>query len=71
MSRQSVFDFCLRKPGARMDEPWEGDQVAKVHGFNTSASGGAISDAELKEAIETSYTDVIGRLPKSERPEGA
>jgi predicted DNA-binding protein (MmcQ/YjbR family) len=23
--------YCLAKPGAWPDEPWEGDQVAKVH----------------------------------------
>ena len=30
MSRKTLFDYCLRKPGAWVDEPWEGDQVIKV-----------------------------------------
>lgn len=29
MTPGEVLDFCLRKPGAWQDEPWEGD-VAKV-----------------------------------------
>lgn len=27
-----VLSYCLAKPGARQDEPWEGDIVAKVGG---------------------------------------
>jgi predicted DNA-binding protein (MmcQ/YjbR family) len=115
MSRKTLFDYCLRKPGAWVDEPWEGDQVIKVadkifaffgsadgttvgpkcgkssdearewrdefpdevtvtayigrYGWNTFVIGGRISDAELKEAIDYSYTDIAGRLPKSKRPD--
>jgi hypothetical protein len=25
-----VLSYCLAKPGARQDEPWEGDIVAKL-----------------------------------------
>jgi predicted DNA-binding protein (MmcQ/YjbR family) len=30
MSRRRWLDYCLGKPGAWQDEPWEGDVVAKV-----------------------------------------
>ena len=30
MSPRSWLDYCLSKPGAWQDEPWEGDVVAKV-----------------------------------------
>lgn len=30
MTRDELIRYCLAKPGAWDDEPWEGDQVAKV-----------------------------------------
>jgi predicted DNA-binding protein (MmcQ/YjbR family) len=30
MSRDELIGYCLAKPGAWRDEPWEGDTVAKV-----------------------------------------
>lgn len=30
MTPQELLDFCLAKPGAWEDEPWEGDVVTKV-----------------------------------------
>jgi predicted DNA-binding protein (MmcQ/YjbR family) len=30
VSPQELLDYCLAKPGAWEDEPWEGDVVAKV-----------------------------------------
>jgi predicted DNA-binding protein (MmcQ/YjbR family) len=30
MTREELLDYCLAKPGAWRDEPWEGDVVAKV-----------------------------------------
>src|SRR3954469_18768421 len=30
MRREEVVAFCLWKPGAWLDEPWEGDEVVKV-----------------------------------------
>jgi len=116
MSREKLFAYCLDKPGAWVDEPWEGDQVIKVgdkifaffgspdsdtvglkcakskddpeakewrdqypedvtvtayigrYGWNTFAIGSAISDAELTEAVDASYQDIVARLPKSKRP---
>lgn len=31
LSRDALLRYCLAKPGAWPDEPWEGDVVAKVH----------------------------------------
>ena len=30
MTRDDVLQYCLSKPGAWQDEPWEGDLVVKV-----------------------------------------
>jgi predicted DNA-binding protein (MmcQ/YjbR family) len=30
MAKHDLRTYCLAKPGAWLDEPWEGDQVAKV-----------------------------------------
>jgi len=32
MTRDELLAYCLAKPGAWPDEPWEGDVVAKVSG---------------------------------------
>jgi predicted DNA-binding protein (MmcQ/YjbR family) len=40
-------------------------------GWNTLEVGGAIPDDEIREAIDTSYSLVVARLPKKRRPEGA
>lgn len=116
MSRATLLAHCLAKPGAWLDEPWEGDEVVKVadkvfaffgspgrpsiglkcgrtaddsrewrdrypddvtvsayigrYGWNSFRIGGAVRDDELREAIDVSYEDVVGRLPKSKRPAG-
>ena len=114
MSRADLLAYCLAKPGAWVDEPWEGDQVVKVgdkifaflgaadgrtvglkcgpsaedarewrdqypddvtvsayigrYGWNTFVIGSAVPDAELRDAIDASYADVVARLPRSKRP---
>ena len=30
MTRSDIVRYCLAKPGAWLDEPWEGDEVVKV-----------------------------------------
>ena len=113
-SRSDLLAYCLTKPGAWVDEPWEGDQVVKVgdkifaflgpylgstiglkcgrsadearewrdqypddiivsayigrYGWNTFAIGSAVPDEELRDAIDASYSDIVGRLPRSKRP---
>jgi predicted DNA-binding protein (MmcQ/YjbR family) len=32
MTWETLLAYCLAKPGAWQDEPWEGDVVAKVGG---------------------------------------
>jgi len=66
--------YCLAKPGAWQDEPWETDIVVKV-GSKIMAyigrSGGAIPDDELLEAIDASYDAVVSKLPRKDRPAGS
>ena len=44
MDREAVLAYCLAKPGAWQDEPWEGDLVTKVgdkiFAFHGSGDGG-------------------------------
>jgi len=40
------------------------------YGWNSFRLAGAVPDDELYEAIDASYADVVGRLPKSKRPSG-
>lgn len=44
MTRDDALSYCLRKPGAWQDEPWEGDVVVKV-GPKIFAFFGASGDA--------------------------
>ncbi|MFC0100481.1 hypothetical protein ACFFKH_23530 [Micromonospora marina] len=30
MTRDEMLAYCLAKPGAWLDRPWEGDEVVKV-----------------------------------------
>ena len=39
------------------------------YGWNTFTVGSAIPDAELREAIDASYDDIVARLPRSKRPQ--
>ena len=114
MTWEALLAYCLAKPGAWQDEPWEGDVVAKVggkifaffgsgappsvglkcgasreaadewllrypgdasvmpyigrSGWNTMRRGGAIGDDELIEAIDASYSAIVSKLPKKDRP---
>ena len=112
LSPEALLAYCLAKPGAWQDEPWEGDVVAKVgerifaflgagtsvgvkcganrseadewllqfpddasvmayigrSGWNTLDIGGAISDEEILEAVDSSYATIVAKLPMSRRP---
>ncbi len=41
------------------------------YGWNTIALGGAVPDAEILEAVDGSYEDVVARLPRRSRPRGS
>jgi predicted DNA-binding protein (MmcQ/YjbR family) len=41
MEREELVAYCLAKPGAWEDQPWEGDTVAKVHEKIFAFFGGA------------------------------
>ena len=114
MQRADLVAYCLAKPGAWADQPWENDTVIKVadkifafvgaddattvglkcgrdseaarewrdrypgavtvsayigrYGWNRLAIDAAISDEEIREAVDDSYADIVARLPKSKRP---
>lgn len=112
MTPEEVAEYCLAKPGAWADEPWEGDRVAKVgdkifaflgsgtvgvkcgtrdeadewlrefpdevtvmsyigrHGWNVLRTDGAIPGDTLREAVDDSYTQVVRKLPRAQRPGG-
>jgi predicted DNA-binding protein (MmcQ/YjbR family) len=116
LTRDELLAYCLAKPGAWQDEPWDGDAVVKVSskifaflgadsssevgvkcgptrevadewllrypddaavmayigrsGWNSLRVGGAISDDELREAVDASYDTVVRKLPKKDRPPG-
>ena len=113
MTPEELASYCLAKPGAWADQPWEGDRVAKVHdkifaflggdavgvkaavdreaadewllrypgdasvmpyigrsGWNTLRIGAGIPDDEIRDAVDTSYALVVGKLPKKHRPDG-
>jgi predicted DNA-binding protein (MmcQ/YjbR family) len=44
MRPEELLAYCLDKPGAWQDEPWEGDVVAKVHDkiFAFLGGGGSV-----------------------------
>ena len=113
MRSDELLVYCLAKPGAWQDEPWEGDVVAKVDkkifaflgetsvglkcgdnrdeadiwlhrfpndasvmayigrsGWNTLSLEGAISDDQIRDAVDDSYLTVVSKLPQKRRPEG-
>jgi predicted DNA-binding protein (MmcQ/YjbR family) len=74
VNHEALLAYCLAKPGAYADEPWEGDVVAKVGGkifsFNGEATIGvkcgrdADDAAELRERYPNDVTVMayIGRF---------
>jgi predicted DNA-binding protein (MmcQ/YjbR family) len=56
MTHDELLAYCLAKPGAEPDEPWEGDVVAKVGGkifsFNGDATLGVKCGRNADEAEE-------------------
>jgi predicted DNA-binding protein (MmcQ/YjbR family) len=67
-----LLDYCLAKPGAWEDEPWEGDVVVKVAEkifafIGDGRSVGVKCGASRDEADEW-YDTIVAKLPKSRRP---
>ncbi len=65
MTRDELLDYCLGKPGAWQDEPWEGDVVAKVSGKIFAFLGGdsvglkcGTNREEADELVKTYPVDV-------------
>ncbi|HKU09617.1 MmcQ/YjbR family DNA-binding protein [Sinomonas sp.] len=56
MTPEELQGYCLTKPGAWLDEPWEGDIVAKVadkiFAFTGASSVGVKCGADREEADE-------------------
>ena len=56
MTRDELLDYCLAKPGAWRDQPWEGDFVAKVadkiFAFTGESTVGVKAGANREEADE-------------------
>ncbi|HEX3906839.1 MAG TPA: MmcQ/YjbR family DNA-binding protein [Mycobacteriales bacterium] len=56
MTRNDVLAYCLAKPGAAPDQPWEGDFVAKVAGkifaFTGETTVGVKCGRDRDEAAE-------------------
>jgi predicted DNA-binding protein (MmcQ/YjbR family) len=56
MTGEEILAYCLAKPGAVPDQPWEGDVVAKVGGkifaFTGQKTVGVKCGRDLDEAAE-------------------
>ena len=65
-SRDDADEWLVRYPGDARVMAYIGRS-----GWNTLEVGGAIPDDEIREAIDTSYSLVLARIPKTRRPEGA
>jgi predicted DNA-binding protein (MmcQ/YjbR family) len=69
MTRAELMSYCLAKPGAWQDEPWEGDVVAKVgakiFAFLGAASPGASGSVGLKCApTREAANEWLARYPQ-------
>ena len=68
MSRRRWLDYCLGKPGAWQDEPWEGDVVAKVgdkiFAFlgNEDAIGLKCGDRETADLLLDRYQGAASKM---------
>jgi len=70
MTRDELLGYCLAKPGAWQDEPWEGDVVAKVGSkifafLGTGAAVGVKCGASREAANEwlARYPDDASVMP--------
>ena len=58
LSRDSLLRYCLAKPGAWPDEPWEGDVVAKVGEriFAFLGAGDLAGDGPVRVGVKCGFT---------------
>lgn len=69
MTRDELLAYCLAKPGAFQDEPWEGDVVAKVGGKifaflgETSVGVKCARTATEAQEIRDRYPDEVTVMP--------
>jgi predicted DNA-binding protein (MmcQ/YjbR family) len=68
VSRTRWLDYCLAKPGAWQDEPWEGDVVAKVGNKifaflgNETAIGLKCGDRETADLVLDRYQGAASKM---------
>jgi predicted DNA-binding protein (MmcQ/YjbR family) len=62
-TREAADEWLLRFPDDATVMPYIGRS-----GWNNLAIGGAIDDDEVLEAVDASYTMVVSKLPKKDRP---
>ena len=68
VSRTRWLDYCLAKPGAWRDEPWEGDVVAKVGNKifaflgNETAIGLKCGDRETADLLLDRYQGAASKM---------
>ena len=62
-SRAEADEWLLRYPDDASVMAYIGR-----YGWNTLRTGGGIPEPELLEALDASCRDVVGRLPKKQRP---
>jgi predicted DNA-binding protein (MmcQ/YjbR family) len=69
MTHPELVAYCLAKPGAVADEPWEGDRVAKVGGKIFAFLGGSSlgvkcgRDADEAAELRHRYPDHASVMP--------
>jgi predicted DNA-binding protein (MmcQ/YjbR family) len=62
-TREAADEWLARYPGDVVVMRYIGRS-----GWNTLTIDGAISDDELREAIDASYEAIVARLPRKDRP---
>jgi predicted DNA-binding protein (MmcQ/YjbR family) len=62
-TREAADEWLLRFPGDATVMPYIGRS-----GWNNLKIGGGIDDDEILEAIDASYTMVVSKLPRKDRP---
>jgi len=62
-SREAADEWLLRYPGDASAMAYIGRS-----GWNTLRIDGAIPDEELIEAVDASYSVIVSKLPKKDRP---